>query len=284
MDLSDLALVEAACKRLRLSEWTQPRRAVEVTQYTSFSTATLKDLKRADGLQLNLKNIENNRLKQPSMFLPDEFETADIVPGDLLCGYLHRLDDIWDFGTEMACRSIIDAIIAEAIATSGVEFRTCCEVNNDWSGVGFGYKGNVDYMIGSGGDSFLLVVVAKKEWPDSAVAQVLAEAGCLLKNRQFDGKSTPVFAVLTNASFFQFFAIDTSSVVFTSGAPISLCIAKDRTYKSSTSLVQILRWLSWFIKSMADASPPSSQSDDAAARGQSVLRAVAELSKSFQDV
>jgi hypothetical protein len=139
-------------------------------------------------------------------------------------------------------------------------------------------------MIGSGGESFLLVVVAKKEWPDSAIAQVLAEAGCLLKNRQLDGKSTPVFAVLTNASFFQFFAIDTNSVVFTSGAPISLCTAKDRSYKSSTSLVQILRWLSWFIKSMADVSPPSSQTDDAAARGELVVQAVSELSKCFQDV
>ncbi len=87
----------------------------------------------------------------------------------------------------MACLSRIDAIIAKAIAISGVEFRTYCEVKNDWSGQGFAYKGNVDvdYMIGAGGDSFFLVVEAKKEWPNSAVAQVLAEAGCLLKNREF---------------------------------------------------------------------------------------------------
>ena len=181
----------------------------------------------------------------------------------------------------MACRSRIDAIIAEAIATSGVEFRTYCEVKNDWSGQGFSYQGNVDYMIGEGGESFLLVDEAKKEWPDSAVAQVLAEAGCLLRNRELDGKSTPVFAVLTNAVFFQFFAIDTNSVVFTSGVPIPL--RKDGSYKTSTSLVQILRWLNWFIKSMADVSPPSSQTD-AAARGGLVKQAVSELSKCFRDV
>jgi hypothetical protein len=107
---------------------------------------------------------------------------------------------------EMACLSRIDAIIAKAIATSGVEFRTYCEVKNDWSGRGYAYKGNVDYMIGAGGDSSLLVVEAKKELPDSAVAQVLAEAGCLPKNRDLNGKCTPVFAVLTNAVFFQCFA------------------------------------------------------------------------------
>ncbi len=98
-------------------------------------------------------------------------------------------------------------------------------------------------MIGAGGDSFLLVVEAKKEWPDSAVAQVLAEAGCLLKNRELKRKCTPVFAVLTNAVFFQFFAIDTNSFVFSSGVAIPLSKAKDRSYKTSTSLIQILRWL-----------------------------------------
>ena len=256
---------------------------MEDTPFTSFSSASLEDVKRSDGLNLNLKNVEKNRIMEPSLFLPDDFETKEIVPTDLLCGYLKRLDSIWDFGTEMARRSRIDAIIAEAIATSGVEFRTYCEVKNDWSGQGFSYKGSVDYMIGQGGESFLLVVEAKKEWPDSAVAQVLAQAGCLLKNRELNGKSTPVFAVLTNAAFFQFFAIDTNSVVFTSGAPISLSTAKDRSYKSSISLVQILRWLNWFINSMAEISTPSCQTD-AASKGRLVMETVSRLSQCFQDV
>ena len=63
------------------------------------------------------------------------------------------------------------------------------------------------YMFGSSKtkfvdtmDSFLFVVEAKKEWPDSAIPQVLCEAGCLLKKRLAAGKDTPVFAVLTNSS------------------------------------------------------------------------------------
>lgn len=31
-------------------------------------------------------------------------------------------------------------------------------------------------------DSLFLILEAKKEWPDSAIPQVLCEAGCLLKN------------------------------------------------------------------------------------------------------
>jgi hypothetical protein len=269
------------CLKLSESEWVQVKKSRKSTPFTSFSAATLKDLKRPDGLNLDLRNVENNAIMRPSLFLPDNIPA--IVPSDLLCDYLDRLNSIWDFGTEMGCRSRIDAIIAEAIVTSGMDFKTYCEVKNDWSGQGFSYKGNVDYMIGAGGESFLMVVEAKKEWPDSAVAQVLAEAGCLLKNRELNGKSTPVFAVLTNSVFFQFFVIDTNSVVFTSGVPSSLSTAEDGSYKSSASLAQILRWMNWFIKSMEEISPPSSQIN-AESRCESVKQAVSELSKYFRNV
>ena len=205
---------------------------MDSNESTVFSSVTLEDVKRPDGLNLNLKNIERNRIIRPSLILPEGIRTLGIVPSDILAQYLERLDEIWDFATVMACRSKIDAVITEAIATSGVDFRAFCEVRNDWSGTGFSYKGNVDYMIGAGDrlESFLLVVEAQKDWPDSAVAQVLAEAGCLLKNRQAIGKSTPVFAILTNGVNFQFFAIDTNSVVYTSGLSTSLGVGPDGTY------------------------------------------------------
>ena len=95
-------------------------------------------------------------------------------------------------------------------------------------------------------DSFLLIVEAKTEWPASAIPQILAEAGCLLKNRQAAGKNTPVFAVLTNGFDFKFFAIDTDGVVYASEKEY-LKIGPDGTYTSSTSLSEILRWLSWFM-------------------------------------
>jgi hypothetical protein len=138
-------------------------------------------------------------------------------------------------------------------------------------------------MIGAGDrvESFLLVVEAKKDFPDSAVAQVLAEAGCLLKNRQLVGKSTPVFAILTNAVSFQFFAIDTNSVVFTSGVTNMLKRSADRKYKDSKDLIEILRWMKWFITSMECVSPTCSQVD--AAGRQAANKAVIEVTRCFQD-
>jgi hypothetical protein len=99
-----------------------------------------------------------------------------------------------------------------------------CGVKNDWEGTGFGYTGDVDYMLGSSRiktvqsmDSSLLVTIAKEEWPQNTVPQVLAETGCLLKKRLAAGKNTPVFAVLTNGTDYRFFAIDTTGVVYASG-------------------------------------------------------------------
>ena len=141
-----------------------------------------------------------------------------------------------------------------------------CEVKNDWEGTGFGYTGDVDYMFGSSKtksvdtmDSFLLVVEAKKEWPDSAIPQVLCEAGCLLKKSLAAGKNTPVFAVLTNGLLFRFFAIDIDGVVYSSGqTPIGLGLGPGGDYTDSPTLSEILRWLTWFMISIKYISPRAS--------------------------
>lgn len=76
------------------------------------------------------------------------------------------------------------------------------------------------------------------------------------------GKNTPVFAVLTNAKFFQFFAIDTNDVVYSSGGnPIVLGPGADGEWASSKSLVEILRWLQWFVDCMKSISPRVSCQD-----------------------
>jgi hypothetical protein len=136
-----------------------------------------------------------------------------------------------------------------------------------WEGTGFGYTGDVDYMFWSSKtksvdtmDSFLLVVEAKKEWPDSAIPQVLCEAGCLLKKRIAAGKNTPVFAVLANGLFFRIFAIDTDGMVYASKTRL-LEIGEDGAYNSSTSLSEILRWFTWFMTSIKAFSPRASSED-----------------------
>ena len=51
-------------------------------------------------------------------------------------------------------------------------------------------------------DSFLLVAEAKKEWPDSAIPQILCEAGCLLKKRLADVASKMTSAYLVKQYIF----------------------------------------------------------------------------------
>jgi hypothetical protein len=178
---------------------------------------------------------------------------------------LERIDKVWVFDNEKACRIIIDAILTDVLLNeSNEELLGFCKVKNDWEGTGFGYTGDVDYIFGSSKtksvdtmDSFLLVVEAKKEWPDSAIPQVLCEAGCLLKKRLAAGKNTPVFAVLTNGTDFRFFAIDTNSVVYAADKEV-LKVGEDGTYNSSTSLTDILRWFTWFMVAIKSFSPRAS--------------------------
>ena len=73
---------------------------------------------------------------------------------------------------------------------------------------------------------------SKEGMADSAIPQVIAEAGCLLKKRLAAGKKTRVFAVLTNGLLFRFFAIDIKGVVYASGQKV-LEPGEDGTYNSS---------------------------------------------------
>jgi hypothetical protein len=262
----------------------------------SFSKMTMTDIKRADGLNLNLENVypERTKLHTPTLRLPGYIDSPS--PSAWLCEGLKKYDSVWAFNTEMACKIIIDAIITESLYYSDANLTAFCETDNRWSGAGIEYTGNVDYMIGSCDtretaeniDSFLLVVKAKLEWPQrymlpltphvlilcscSALPQVLAEAGCLLRRRLAAGKNTPVFAVLTNAEHFQFFAIDVDNVVYCSGQPIFLGLGSDGDWASSTSLRQILRWFKWFITSMASISPQSSQVDISQTKDEALVR------------
>jgi len=221
---------------------------------------------RSDGLGLDWKFVD---IDAPTLHIPSDFTPA-IEPSDALCLQLERIKKVWVLDNEQSCRLIIDAILTEALLDEANEkLLGFCEVKNDWEGSGLVYVGNVDYMLGSSQtrssesiDSHLLVLEAKVDWPKRGVAQALAEAGCLLKNRMAKGKMTPVFAVLTNALFFRFFAIDVDGVVYSSGsAPFALVAGLDGTYANSPSVREILRWFNWFITSIKPISPRSSSED-----------------------
>ena len=230
-----------------------------------FSKVTLNDCVRPDGLALNIDHVF---IDAPSLHIPTSFPTP--VASDFLCENLSRIKTVWVLDNEKACRIVIDAILTEVLLNeSNEQLLGFCEVQHDWEGTGFGYTGDVDYMFGTSKpksvdtmDSFLLVVEAKKEWPDSAIPQVLCEAGCLLKKRLAAGKNTPVFAALTNGLLFRFFAIDIDGVVYSSGqTPIGLGLGPGGDYTDSPTLSEILRWFTWFMTSIKSISPRASSED-----------------------
>ena len=233
------------------------------TPSVSFSKVTMSQCVKADGLALNIDHLTHDA---PSLHIPASFPVPS--PSSFLCESLRRIKKVWVLDNEKACRIVIDAILTEVLLSEENEnLLGFCEVKNDWKGEGFGYTGDVDYMLGTSRiksadamDSFLMVVEAKKEWPDSAVPQILCKAGCLLKKRLEAGKNTPVFAVLTNAGFFRFFAIDTDCVVYASKTFL-MEAGDDGTYETSSSLAEILRWFTWFMVSVKSISPRASHED-----------------------
>jgi hypothetical protein len=231
----------------------------------SFSKATMEDCTRQDGLNLN---TDYTYIDIPTLHIPENIATP--LPSDWLCETLKKIKQVWVLDNEKACRIVIDAILTEVLLNDkDRKLLGFCEVKNDWEGSGFGYTGDVDYMLGTSKirsvnsmDSFLLVLEAKKEWPDSAIPQILCEAGCLLKKRLAVNKNTPVFAVLTNSLLFRFFAIDVNGVVYTSGnPPIGLGPGTEGGYTNSSSLYEILRWFAWFMTSIKSISPRASSED-----------------------
>ena len=110
-----------------------------------FSSATLNDCGRPDGLALNINYVT---IDTPSLRIPTSFPTP--VASDFLCENLRRIKSVWVLDNEKACRIVIDAILTEVLLNeSNEQFLGFCEVKNDWEGTGFGYTGDVDYMCGS---------------------------------------------------------------------------------------------------------------------------------------
>jgi hypothetical protein len=226
----------------------------------TFSKATLEAITSNQGLNLDMSNV--NAQRNPSICIPSNFPAS--VASACICENLAKIVQVWILNNEKSQRLLIDAILTEVLFLSqGKTLRGFCEVRNDWEGSGIKHTGTADYMIGSFPsrtaqtvDSFLLVIEAKKEWPDEAVHQVLCEAGCLLKNRQASGHETPVFAVLTNGTSYRFYAIDTDCVVYSSGH-VPICLKPDPRgdYSGSESLQDILRWFAWILDALESISP-----------------------------
>ncbi|KNC97014.1 uncharacterized protein SPPG_07829 [Spizellomyces punctatus DAOM BR117] len=244
---------------------------------TPFTKMTWNQLQSPEGLNLDVANVEAAAQRRiPSLQVPPF--VGSVHPTEHLTRQLDRLDRVWSLNSEAACRTIVDAILGEAVDTfyHGImvderpqedamkvgrplgRLRVFLEVDLEWRGPNKGATGIVDYLLGHGGgddvddvkkDSFLIAVEAKKEWPNSAIPQAIAGGGTLLRYRQKYGRSGPVFVILTNATLWNFYCIDDAGVVYGSGPDI--------VYSKET-LPTILRWLRWFIMGAAVTSPRAS--------------------------
>jgi hypothetical protein len=69
-----------------------------------FSSATLNDCVRTDGLALN---IDYASIKAPTIHIPDYFPAP--TASAHLCETLARIERVWVLDNEKACRIVIDA-------------------------------------------------------------------------------------------------------------------------------------------------------------------------------
>ncbi|KAJ3043431.1 hypothetical protein HDV00_005129 [Rhizophlyctis rosea] len=99
-----------------------------------------------------------------------------------------------------------------------------------------GVRGRVDYLLGHVNteklkqthiDGLMCAVKAKSNWPADGWVQAVGSGGAVLRVRQKQGKSRPVFVDLTNADSWQFFVIDDLGRSYSSGQPIQLSGAEN---------------------------------------------------------
>ena len=212
------------------------------------------------GLALKM-NVVGPPITESFFISPDE--PAPKV-SDWLCDTLSRIHQVWKLTNQKARRILIDAILTDVIF-SDQELRAVgyCEVPVKWESEDFSFNGYSDYLIGSkdgakpnypDSDCFLLIVEAKNEINYQGILQALAQAACIQKCRDAAKPTqTPMFAVLTDAFSFRFFAIDERKQVYCSRLLPLTFTSMD--WKTNDSLQEILRWFKWVLGAMKSVSP-----------------------------
>lgn len=176
---------------------------------------------------------------------------------------------IWSLNSEASRRTVIDLFLRDIVAR--VEFnsmlRIFCELSMAVE-TRVGNKkrvlsGNHDYTIGHAGkkdvdnysppkDSHLIVVEAKKEWPDDSIWQCLAEAAAVHKTRKDSGKQNcNVWGVLSNANFWKFVHIDNGGKVRES----NVCMLSIPRILDKSEVLQVYRFIHHVVKMSFEASP-----------------------------
>jgi hypothetical protein len=208
----------------------------------SLSSATIEDCEAVYGL--NLRHFRRLFDSPRTIHIPDDFPHPSVP--EWISNYLHRALCSMILDSEASKRSFLDPLLFECIGEQsstrdGVRLHHSTPLG-EMSGRMHGFA---DYTIGSvgGEDTQLLVTEAKKLWNHDSIPQVLGGMSEVLEQRNSSGLNSPVFGVLTNAENFEFFALDTSKIVYTSGEPIQLDGLHREDGLNTRQLADVLRWM-----------------------------------------
>lgn len=137
---------------------------------------------------------------------------------------LKKLKEYWTLNCESSRRTLIDIFILEAISAHGTNHadnkkKVWGEVTMEYapSSTERGIGGRIDYVISPSttlknpGKPYCIVVEAKKEWPQDAPNQLIAEMFCCIKNNA-DNKD--VYGILSNGELWCFYKMDKDLNVF----------------------------------------------------------------------
>lgn len=247
-------------------------------EMVAFSAVTVEHCTRSDGLGLDLRNAYRDR---NTIRFPDRL--PGIEASDDLMRTLTDICTYFVLDNDSSKRSLIDNILIESLRNCDNPRLTWFHnVENKWEGAGIRYTGEADYMLGTSRqrhrcktDSFLVVSQAKSFWGQEHYAQMVCEMGCLLRRRLAVGKETPVFGILTDASHFKFFAVDTNNVVYCTHTIWLSCLEDTETF--TAGLRRVLRHLHWIITSLEAISARASSREN----GHTPEAALAELRACF---
>ena len=191
---------------------------------------------------------------QLALLFPQRYESVVASEGLIAVLESARCGDL-DMSTDAGKSDVIMGFILEAQRHFPSHLSTMQQVKLIWKD----FKGFIDIAVCTQDmESIILVVEAKRGWLNGKVYQLLAEAGCLLQQRDEElGKKTPVLGLLSDGYRYQFFAIDERDKSVYSSNLITLEISRTPNFRTNPQVSEILNWIIWFIKIVVAVSPPS---------------------------
>ena len=219
-----------------------------------FSSATRANI--VEDLRLNLSTLNDTSFL---LELPEHFPTVNV--SDHFIWNLEAIIRHWNMDNEASKSAIISLFLTEAFTQVGSDLLCIFpQVEESWEGGKYIFRGVLHYAIATEDQASQMFVVEVKAVWGSKISQwqLLAEAGCILKNRLAKGRKTPVMAVLTDGSHFQFFAIDERDLTVYASRVIFLDYRSMTDLSSYSELGEVARWLNWFLNVIISISPRSS--------------------------